>query len=246
MNQIIVVTNHREIYEQKLGKCDLHITWCEFSIEGLQQIRGRAKIILLCPDHEKTTLLNKLGLYLRDLCIEEEKDLYLYGNKDDVDDITELVPSIFVKKAIYSFVDFSKMKDAITSNVGEDEIGKKTFLIIDDDTDYAGKLRVHLDQTYRVLVSRFDLEEMGSLILGANVVLISMDGSLKLNEFMTMFRILAAKKGRNPRFKYYYLTGTDRERAKLNSGSEKSSISFSKEMDVSRVANYFIGLQDEL
>ncbi len=241
MKQIIVVTNHKDRFEKEFAGSDFLVTWSALTVESLLPVRGRSNILFVCLDHEKHDDLVKIGLYLRDICIEDEKILYLYGNKADVDEVASYVPSLFIQKSLYSFADFVQIRDELAKNTALLDKDKPVFLIIDDDTDYVEKLRVYLDNDYKVLVSRFEIREIAALIHSADIVLISMDGKLALRDFMGLFRLLVVKK-KKPSFKYYYMSSTDRERAMLNSATESTSISFSKEMDVDRVAKYFIDM----
>ena len=241
MKQIIVVTNHKDRFEKEFAGSDFMVTWCELAVESLLPVRGRSNILFVCLDHEKHDDLVKIGLYLRDICIEDEKILYLYGNKADVDEVASYVPSLFIQKSLYSFADFVQIRDELAKNTAQSDKGKPVFLIIDDDTDYVEKLRVYLDNDYKVLVSRFEIREIASLIHAADIVLISMDGKLALHDFMGLFHMLVVKKKKSS-FKYYYMSATNSERAELNAGSDSTSISFSKEMDVERVAKYFIDM----
>ena len=239
MKQILVMTNDRERYEKALPTKDFYITWCALSMEELLEKRANSNLILLCMDHEDKNFLKNLGLYLREACLEDEKILYLYGNKEDVDTISSLVPSMFIKKALYSFAMFDAMVDELVQQEVMAENGKPCCVIIDDDAGYVERLRVHLDGLFRVVVCGFDPHQINDLVKISDVVLISVDGKLKLSEFMGLFHLLLARK-RIPGFRFYYLTPSDSERNAINLGMEKSSLSFSKEMDVERVAAFLI------
>ena len=79
MKQIIIVTNHKDRYQKDIPESSLYVTWCDFSVDALLAVRDRSNLIFLLMDHEKYDDLNNMALYLRDLCIEEEKILYIYG-----------------------------------------------------------------------------------------------------------------------------------------------------------------------
>ncbi|MBR6329025.1 MAG: hypothetical protein IKR68_05195 [Lachnospiraceae bacterium] len=239
MKQIIVVTNHREKIEKEFPKTGLQITWSTLSIEDLITKRDRSNVIFVYLNNDDFDDLNKMGLYLRDMCIEDEKIIYLYGNKADVNVMQTLIPSLYIKSAMYSFSHFNLMVEDIVRKEVFDSAGKPRFLILDDDIDYVEKLRIYLDPHFTVYVSRFDVNEIGPLILRSDIAMISMEGTLKLSEFMGLFSMLLARK-KNARFKFYYLTATNTTRNSANSGSENNSISFSKEMEPYRIANYFI------
>ena len=216
MKQIIIVTNHKDRYQKDIPESSLYVTWCDFSVDALLAVRDRSNLIFLLMDHEKYDDLNNMALYLRDLCLEMEKYVYMYGNKEDVDTMKSKIPAIFIKKTMYSFSHFDLLMDLIVQEEVIAENGKPVFLLVDDDNEYSEKLRVHLDQHFRVMISRFDPEEIYKLIL------------------------TIAAKSKSPGFHYYYLTDTDNERNTSNSGSDVGSISFSKEMEIERIARYFI------
>lgn len=239
MKQIIVVTNKKEQFENRIPGSYFHTTWCGFSVEELLKVRDRSNLIIMIMDHEDHDSLSKMGLYLRDACIEEEKMLYLYGNKEDVDTMTSLVPSMFIKKSMYSFEDFDKLeKELMEKEVNVDK-GKPCCAIIDDDSEFVERLRLHLDGFFRVVVSRFDAREISELVQLSDVALVSVDGTLKLSEFMGLFHMLLTKK-KTSRFRFYYLTPSNRDRDFLNIGIEESALSFSKQMDVDRIASFLI------
>lgn len=239
MKQMIVVTNDRKRYEKAFDSRYFYITWSTLDVEDLLSKRSSSNLILVCMDHEDEIALKKIGLYLRDICIDDEKIVYLYGNKEDVDTMSALVPSMFIKKKMYAFTHFSMLVEKLVDSEVRKENSKPYCVILDDDVEYVEKLRVQLDSFFRVAVCRFDPAEINDLVLIADVVLVSVDGRLKLSEFMGLFHMLLAKK-KVPRFRFYYLTRSDQERNAMNAGIEKSSISFSKQMDVEHVAKYLI------
>ena len=111
MKQIIIVTNHKDRYQKDIPENSLYVTWCDFSVDALLAVRDRSNIIFLLMDHEKYDDLNNMALYLRDLCLEMEKYVYMYGNKEDVDTMKSKIPAIFIKKTMYSFSHFDLLMD---------------------------------------------------------------------------------------------------------------------------------------
>ena len=237
MKQIIVVTDDRERYEKTFPARDFYITWCAFSIDDLIKKRANSNLILICMDHEDRNTIKRIGLYLRDICIEDEKVVYLYGNKDDVERMSSFIPSMFIKKKMFSFAQFDRMTDELLTNEVKPEEVKPICVILDDDMEYIEKLRVYLDSVFRVTVCRFDVKEINEIVLMADVVLLSVEGRMKLSEFMGLFQVLLAKK-KAGKVNFYYLTPSNGEQSIINQRIENSAISFSKEMDVVRVAEF--------
>ena len=239
MKQIIIVTNHKEQFENKIPAEDFLVTWCAFTVEDLLKVRDKSNLILLCMDHEDRSMLDRMGLYLRDACIEDEKMLYIYGNKDDVDTITSSVPSMSIKRSVYAFEDFARFTAELVKNEVEAEYGKPCCLIVDDDSEYVGHLRLHLDAFFRVVVCKLEPADICTLIKDADVALIGADGKLKLSETMGLFRILFTKK-KTSNFRYFFLTSPDSADDILKMGDEESKISISKQLEMDKVAKVLV------
>ena len=234
MKQIIVVTDHRDRFEGKLPAEDFYVVWCGFSVEELLKVRHNSNLILLCMDNEDHNALEKMGLYLRDACIEEEKMLYLYGNKEDVQTVASLVPAMFIKDKVYLFGDFNKFVEKLIKEEVEAEYGRPRCVIVDEDSEYVEQLRLQLEGFYRVYVCGYDVEAISKLVPDATLTLLCVDGSMKLSETMWLFRLLIAKR-KTSKFRYFLMKSSNGEKEYDQMGSEESKITFYKDMDVERV-----------
>ncbi|MCR5672889.1 MAG: hypothetical protein K6F87_04140 [Lachnospiraceae bacterium] len=239
MKQIIVVTNAKEQYGKDFVRKDLHVTWCTTDTTELIKLRGRSSAVFVCTDHEERPKLEKLGMYLRDLCIEDEKTVYLYGNMEDVNLLASLIPSLYIRNKAYSFSPLERFVSELEHDDPESEVEKPCLLVIDEDSEYTERLRLHLDPSFRILVSTFDPDEIDKFMELANVTLISTDAKLKLFDIMRLVRKLLERR-QNPGFKYYFIAPTNEARNVINSESEKNGITLSKEMDPARVAGFIV------
>ena len=136
MKQIIIVTNERDKLENETVGRGLYITWCPFDIKEVQRVRDQSNLIFLCVKDEDPNELKRISLYLRDLCIEEEKLLYLYGNQQDVDDMRRRLPVLYIRKIVYSHsAPFSALLDDLNDLIRETEPYGPTILFLDDNTE---------------------------------------------------------------------------------------------------------------
>ena len=106
-------------------------------------------------------------------------------------------------------------------------------------TEYISKLRPYLEPHFTIYVNHYEMQDAFLMILRSNIVVVSMDKPMSLLQFMELFRPIYTKK-KSPGFHLYYLTTTAEERDRVNTGSDRFGISFSRDMDVARVANFFI------
>ncbi|MCR5179083.1 MAG: hypothetical protein K6C95_08905 [Lachnospiraceae bacterium] len=239
LKQIIIATNDREKLEKAtLGK-GCYVTWCALELDDILRVRDRSNVLFLCPKDEEEDDLKRIGLYLRDLCIEDEKIVYIYGSRRGVDILVSKMPVMFTRMYSYaSQMPFTVLLDDLA--VMEKEMGsddRPAILLLDDKTEYIEKLRVYLEPFFHIYVNHFDMDELGFMILRSDVILVGMDKKLTLVEYMDIFRVIYHKM-KQIGFHLYYLTATNDERDRVNSGNDRSGMAFSREMGEQSVANY--------
>ncbi len=240
MKQIIIATNDRERIERQLSGRDLHVTWCPMTIEGIQEVRDRSNLMFLVAKDEDEDELKRIGLYLRDLCIEYEKILYIYGNRRSVDILRARIPALYVRKSGYTIKEpFSLLLDDVAAMEQDESVDLPALLILDDKTEFIEKLRLYLEPYFRIYVSHYDPQELGILVLRSNVVLMGTDRLMTVIQFMELSRMIGRRR-EVPDFHLYFLAKTQEERAMFNSEAARYGIAFSADMDASRVADYLI------
>ncbi len=98
LKQIIIATNYREKLEDITLGMGFYITWCGLSVKEIQNVRDQSNVIFLCPGDESAMDLKKIGLYMRDLCVDDEKIVYLYGSQTGVDGLLPYIPVLYVRR----------------------------------------------------------------------------------------------------------------------------------------------------
>lgn len=240
LKQIILVSNKRELIEKTLTEKGFLVTWCPFELEQIILVRDRSKVMFLCVNDEREEDLNKICLYLRDMCIEEEKELIIYGKAAGVDYISSRIPSIFIIKKAYAYAEV--LTDIINELIAaddEDDHALPGLLIVDDDTEYIAKLRPYLESHFRIYICHDKLNELGTFINAADIILINGDESYTLFELLDFFKTISARM-RSSGLKFYYLTENDENRTRMNSGSERDAITLSKNVEAEKTASFLI------
>lgn len=241
MKQIIVVTDEKSNYEAAFEKKGYYVTWCPTDLDSIISVRDRSDIFFFCVSGEDTDLLKKIGLYMRDLCIEDEKIVYIYGSKDAVDILNRLIPAMFVQKAQYAFIDtFTSMLDDLRMLEDAEGRNRPTLLIIDDDKDFISKLRILVNTHFNVYVSHCDLRESGTLLMRSDVVLMSTSAKYSLLEIMDLFRTVVKKK-RQYRLHFYYIAADETECDMINVTGDKEAFAFPRSSDPRIIADFLIG-----
>lgn len=245
MKQIVVVTSNRKKAEKAFDSSRFYVAWCSMNLEDIIELRTRSNIFFFCIYDDDPDELKRIGIYLRELCIEEEKILYIYGTKEGVDILNSFVPSIYIRKSEYFYntpID-DLTDDVLLINKLTDKNSKyKSILIMEEDDEYVAQLRLYLDSVFQIFVCNYDLNEMGGLILYSDILLIGTDGRFTIPESVDLLRIVQKRKKATD-FHSYFIAKDNAERQKLNIASVSGNISFSKEMEISRIAKYLSELK---
>ncbi|MBQ7636824.1 MAG: hypothetical protein IJS80_05905 [Lachnospiraceae bacterium] len=245
MQQIVVVTSGKEKVEKAFNRRDLYVVWCPMRLEAIISERAKSNILFLCVFDDDPDEIRRIGMYLRDICIEEEKIVYIYGNKEGVILLRSYVPSLFIRRAAYfyaetldSIVDDLSELEKITNNPEK----RHSILIMEEDVEYIAKLRPYLEGDYRVYVCSYDLSEVGILIFYSDIILIGSSGRFTIPESIELLRAISERR-RNANLHAYFLAVDRAEREKLNVSGIGGSIAFSKDMEISRTANYLLSIK---
>lgn len=93
-------------------------------------------------------------VYLKDICLEEDKYLFLLGTLDELDVVTQYVPAAAIAEKFERPFDNKKLISEIgrfAQAVGAREM-KKSILLVDDDPTFLKMVKGWLDEEYRVTI----------------------------------------------------------------------------------------------
>lgn len=235
--QIILISSTEQVKE-RLEENGFRVIWCPFKLSRIMEVRDISNVIFLNINEEDKDDLKRIGLYLRDLCIEEEKVLYIYGRREGVDIISSMVPSIFIRKAAYVYSEpFAALLEDMNKLASITQNHLPGLLIVDDDIEYIEKLRPYLEQSFRIYVSHCDFIEAGTYLNISDIVLISAESKYKLSSFLDFFRAVYARK-KEYGTRLYYLTSDNVKRDHMNLGFERDAMALSKSFNLSKVASF--------
>ena len=241
MKQIIVISSEKERYATLFEKAGFHVVWSSIGVKDFQEVRDRSDCILIIVSNGDRRELEKLACYLKDVCIEEEKNVCLYGDMEGVDLMSDKIPSLYiVKKAYMKDVTINRLVVMLKAECGWiDNVQKKKMLFIDDSAEYFGKLRVYLQPYFELFASGKDSEEIHELMSQANIVVLNTSVSMRGIEFLKFYYEIKTR-ARLTNLKIYYLTETDEEQEFVNALSDFNTICFSKKSGIEEVADYLI------
>ena len=93
-------------------------------------------------------------VYLKDICLEEDKYLFLLGTLDELDVVSQYVPPAAIAEKFERPFDIKKLISEVgrfAQAVGAREM-KKSILLVDDDPTFLKMVKGWLDEEYRVTI----------------------------------------------------------------------------------------------
>lgn len=93
-------------------------------------------------------------VYLKDVCLEEEKFLILLGNLDELSVVTNSIPDTAITAKFERPIDLKKLTSEIQMLVQAVDVrdAKKSILLVDDDPTFLKMMKGWLDSEYRVTI----------------------------------------------------------------------------------------------
>ena len=119
-------------------------------VESLQSLRKEADIfIFYLGDFVEET--KEAIVFLKDMVIEDEKELYLIGSPDEISTFCRYVPKNYVRKALERPLNVKDLLSALEETV-VDADRRKQVLVVDDDGTYLRSVHDWLSGKYQVVM----------------------------------------------------------------------------------------------
>ena len=253
---LIVVSNDRSKFAEEIVGSGLIPTYCPPQQTALYGMKDRADCILILLYEEKEEDIKRLARYLTNLCIDEEKNLFVFGKKNLVDIIKKAVPSLFVISSGYAFSDVFTdiIKDLLLFMNEMQERNKPALLFVDVDDSYITRIRPYLTKTFDVYSSiNGNGYDISSRVRFSDVVVLSTSVTLPAVAFTTLFVSIMKKRLKDPDFAVYFMASNSDEQNIINTLSvnydgqsvknvleEGGFISISKDKDLEKTADFLI------
>lgn len=219
---------------------DLTPLWCEYNISEIAAVKGKTDFFFLILPEEISTSLLQICYYLRDICIEEEKTVYIYGVSELIPTVKSTIPKLFISEI------FEKGKDEIADAVAKiaQEVLKKSsmalnILMIDDNQEYAQELSILLRDSFHPCVIKPDEPQLLNYIREANIVIINIDMKMKVMDQAILLNT-AIRRQVQGNLKILFIADKPDDQKNINLLGAGASICLSKTLQAKKVASYLI------
>ena len=124
------------------------------NVQSIQKYKDDCELILFYTDGLETIeILPSVLTYLKDLCIEENKLLYLLGGPDEFQYICKTIPEASLCDTMARPLDMARLISDMKKYTSADFSQKKNILIVDDDTTYLKIIREWLKNDYDITIA---------------------------------------------------------------------------------------------
>ncbi|MBR5421261.1 MAG: response regulator [Lachnospiraceae bacterium] len=124
---------------------------CGLNLKELSKYKDEVKLMVLYVD-DTTGEAREALVYIKDLLLEEEKNLILCGVRGDLDEVEKIISPDLVEAEYERPFDMSRIMENIGEFLDETLIQqrKKMILVVDDDPTYLKLIKEWLKEDYRV------------------------------------------------------------------------------------------------
>ncbi|MCR5212569.1 MAG: response regulator [Lachnospiraceae bacterium] len=143
---LFLVNNIRDT----LAKSGYNVIDSAPEVESLQDLRTESDIfIFYLGDFIEET--KEAIVFLKDMIIEDEKELYLIGSPEEISAFCRYVPKNYVRKALERPLNVKDLLTALEETEADSD-KKKSVLVVDDDGTYLRSVHDWLSGKYQVVM----------------------------------------------------------------------------------------------
>ncbi len=134
-----------------LEEADFECEFAAFDLTEISQIENQPLLIFLYLDEQSTNKKDVL-VYIRDICMEEERRLFLIGYAPDVEEVKKMMPRDTIGGVFERPLNIKSICEKLNNIAarGELEEKKKHILVVDDSGTMLRTVKTWLGNKYHV------------------------------------------------------------------------------------------------
>lgn len=156
-NNVLIISSQEKFsvhgMEMKLNEIGFNSEYVPLEIKQLQQKSDTSDLIVYYMDDTVADDPAFL-VFLKDLCMEKEKNLMLIGRKEEYEEVIKTVPLNCITAWFERPLDMKEFLEKVTEQFDKMLLQgmRKTILIVDDDVTYMQMIREWLKDSYQVIM----------------------------------------------------------------------------------------------
>ena len=137
----------------ELEESGINCMFSEYNVKSIEKIKDLADIMLLFIGDFTADMMKTL-VYIKDICADDSKSLYLAGYENEILKVKEIIPGNLIKKVFLRPFDSKKIVSEM--QVEAKEVQKrhkmKEILLVDDDVTFLKLMKKWMMDKYNVVV----------------------------------------------------------------------------------------------
>ncbi|MCR5278678.1 MAG: hypothetical protein K6E19_04475 [Lachnospiraceae bacterium] len=238
--QIVIIAEKKDDtvkeLEERLENNGYYIYTVSCHVSAVAKIATKTEYFLLMVNEKSKDMLSLL-YYLREICIDEEKFLYMIGETGALSEVAGVIPAMIIKGCFSLPYNLDNLIDHINSNVKKKARG--AVLYVGQDAEFLSMLRRYIQGTYDFAATEGKVSETAEFIKDAGVVIMDLRAKMSIIEAMELYSLIRETKETK---KFKFITLVDPESGKrLKDGIKliDADYVFSSEMPADRLAAVF-------
>ena len=194
---ILIVSNVKSLLIDSIVK-DLETafvtcTMVPFDVKTIEKVKDDVDIVFLFVGEFDADMSTSL-VYIKDICADDSKSLFLAGYENEIAKAKELIPNELIKKTFHRPFDAKKVADELRLEVDEANRRKsmKEILLVDDDVTFLKIMKRWLVDKYHVTVVKSGMQAI-KYITSHRPDLILMDFDMPITDGSTVFEMIRSE-----------------------------------------------------
>ena len=168
---------------RELEASDYYLYHAEYKVNSISNYLNRTDRIILLLDG-KDDDMSKILLFLRDICIDEEKFLYLIGKPDALSEAASKTPAMITGRTFSLPAPADEIVFGLNKAMAMESKGR--VLYIGKDGEFLSMLRRFLQGRYEFAATDADIQETDVFINDANLVILDTRIQMSLAESLQL------------------------------------------------------------
>ncbi|MCR5733255.1 MAG: hypothetical protein K6G22_01490 [Lachnospiraceae bacterium] len=242
LHKVAVVSGDRNVNRlisvEYMKERGMTVAWCDCEVPDIVSVSGIVSTYIVLLPAEFDMKLHQICFFLRDLCLEEDKTLYLYGSEEMIAKVREIIPKLFILGMYDSTkVPFKEFVDEIDKDFRELTDPLPNLLMIDDDKEYFKQLSLLIKSDFNTTVTTPCLEDVVRYLVNTDILLINLNMKVSVLDLGVLLEAIE-RKVKTKNMKLLYITDTRAEQKYVNSIQLNPLICFAKEIPMEKIAFY--------
>lgn len=226
--------------EEYLNAHKLLPVWCETDFKVFVENKDLTNLILFYLPEEIDNDVRMLLFYLRDICLDEEKVVYLVGSREAFKQIEGIIPKLFIAaKYDRAKGKITDIIDRINADIIQSEGSRCNVLMVDEELSFFHELQLPLAKYFNIRVMEPRFRDLYQLLEVTDILFLGIHFRMSVIEHKLLFERIE-KKQREKKLKLVFVADDKDDQHNVNMIKAQSVLCIAKSTPLDKVINYIV------